>query len=178
MYFNNINRIIIILICLILVGFSSPIECDNSILGDFNGDGVKESAWIKTQNEGQIGNGEGKEYIQAERRVLFSNRLFSEIDIKNASSIFNIGDINNNLADEILITGYHGTQPFDNTYTVYTFDTLSKYWKMVLNANNTVTSHGNPKKWVFIKNDTIYYWSTTQPDYSVEIKDTLMWIKK
>ena len=161
-----------------MLGFDYQNEPYNFITGDFNGDGVKEEAWIKTESEGQMGDGEREEYRSAIRRVLFSNKFFPEINIRNASSLFNIGDVNKNQTDEILVAGYHDIEPFCNTYSVYTFDQEAKSWRTFLNVNAPVRDHGSAEKWVFSRNDTVFYWSSISPDYSIELKDTLRWIEK
>lgn len=172
------KKLILILACTTLLGISFQSERDNYIIGDFNGDGVKENAWIKTESDGQKGDGEKEEYRAAIKRVLFSNKLFPEINIGNANNLFNIGDVNKNQTDEILISGYHGLEPFSNSYSVYTFSIESKYWQNLLNENAPIQDHGKAEDWVFSRNDTIFYWSSIFLDYSIEPKDTLRWMKK
>ena len=174
----SVKKSILILACTTLFGFTYQNEPDKFIMGDFNGDGVKEKAWIKSESEGQVGDGEREEYRSAIRRVLFSNKLFPEINIRNASSLFNIGDVNKNQTDEILVAGYHDLEPFSNTYSVYTFDLEAKSWRTFLNVSAPVRDHGSAEKWVFSRNDTVFYWSSILQDYSIDLKDTLRWIEK
>jgi hypothetical protein len=173
----NMKKLIYILVCFTIMGFSFQRELYNSIQGDFDGDGVNEKATIITVSEGQNGNGEDEEYYPAIRKVIFSNKAIKDLEIGNAGGLYNIGDINKNQTHEILIAGYHSAEPFSNTYSVYTFDKKTKYWKPILNESSPVGNHGVPENWVISKNDTIYYWSSTMPDHAFELKDTLRWIK-
>jgi hypothetical protein len=172
------TRFIYIVTGIFLMSFLTLTELNDSIIGDFDGNGDEEKAWIQTIFPGQAAYGEGQEYIPAQRKVLFSKSVFPEIEIGNASSLYNVGDINKNQSDEILISGSHGFNPFDHPYSVYTFDTVNKAWLKVLDANAPSAIQSDPNNWVFIKNDTVFYWSSNIPDYSATLKDTLKWMVK
>lgn len=169
---------IVLTLGIICMGFQTLTILDSSISGDFDGNGTQEKAWIKTDFAGQQGNGESEEYIPARRSLLFENNKYAEINIENASEVFNIGDINSNQTDEILISGSHGLDPFYHPYSVYTLDTIQKSWLKVLDANAPTRKHEAPKNWVFNKNDTLFYWSSILTDFTPTLKDTLRWVKK
>lgn len=133
------------------------------ITGEFDGNGKSEKAWVITIEQGQSGNGEEMVYIPARRRIRFSSSLLPAIDIENAAGIYNIGDINQNHTDEILACCQYGLDPFDKTYRVYSFDKSRNSWRMLLHpAIPDIVRHDDPAKWVFLKGDTIFYWSSIQ----------------
>jgi hypothetical protein len=167
-----------ILIGLIGLSFLTQKESHTTIRGDFDGDGEQESASIVTETPGQKGDGENEMYMADLRKVGFSRKKFPSIAIGNASALYNIGDINLNQTDEILISGWHDpSDPFYHGYAVYTFDPSKQAWLKVLDANVPSASRGYPEQWVYQKNDTLFYWNSLLTNELLK-RDTLCWIHK
>lgn len=171
------KKLFYIAACILLMGFLTQKENGDFAIGDFDGNGTSETAWIQSKFVGQMGDGEREVYMEANRVVLFSENTFPKIDISNASSLYNIGDVNGNQTDEILIAGYHGLGPFENTYAVYSFDSANRGWLRLLDASTPTNKQNDPSKWLYRSNDSIYYWSSMLSDDFMLI-DTLRGIKK
>ena len=170
------KRSIYILIGIVCLSFLTQMESHTTISGDFDGDEKEERASIHIEAPGQKGDGEGELYIASSSKVVFSTKKLPFIAIGNASALYNIGDINYNQTDEILISGWHDPfDPFYQGYAVYTFDTSKQGWLKVLDANAPSAIRGSPEQWVHRKNDTIFYWTSMLTDDLLKI-DTLRWI--
>ncbi|HEY9257956.1 hypothetical protein [Chitinophaga sp.] len=130
----------------------------NTIIGDFNGDGHTESAFVVRTKEGH-GN-PVEDGVPDEYAIQFSDTLLPPINIGCCEArLFNNSDLNKDDADDILVF----QAPMNgNTHWLNTWTFKSHRWKelmepIVVPTGGDYVEDEDVRKRVFLENDTLYF---------------------
>lgn len=159
--FNFLQRYSIVL-CTVLMLLAFTHDGLVEIYGDFDGDGVEEKAWMMMQAENN--------------EIHFGNRdHIPSLHLGSITSVYNLGDVDQNSTHELLVLGLDNTDPFSHPYTLYSFDSLNRAWFTLVYANAPTQHPEDPQKWVYQQHDTLFYWSSVMHGHDHNLKDTLCW---
>ena len=130
----------------------------NTIVGDFNGDGHTDSAFVIRTKEGYGVAVDGG--VPAEYAIQFADTLLHPIDIGCCDArLFNTRDLNSDGADEILVF----QAPMNgNSYWLSVWTYKSHQWKtlmepIIVPTGGDYVADEDVRKRVFLENDTLYF---------------------
>lgn len=142
----------------------------NTIIGDFNGDGHTESAFVVRTKEGH-GN-PVEDGVPDEYAIQFSDTQLHPININCCEArLFNPGDLNKDGVDEILVF----QAPMNgNTFWLNTWTFKSHQWKelikpIIVPTGGDYVSDEDVKKRVFLENDTLYFLAVDPNDENFKL---------